>query len=276
MKLLRHPIRSVREPFGLAGVIVACVALVAALGGGAYAASGGLTGKQKKEVEKIAKTYAGKPGANGAAGPAGPAGAPGAKGDTGVKGDAGSPGEKGTSGNPGTPGEDGKSVEALAIEPGEEGCEGNGGATLEAEESGEPHEICNGSPWTVGSLPPGKTEMGTWAVGNTTSAEEFVLTPISFSVPLSAELSSTSVHYVFAGHEEFEGVDLGPAVNCHGSVENPSAPAGMLCLYVNGKIRTFLERVVPLGPGGVVLEFNATEGAGARAFGSWAVTAPTS
>ena len=65
MKRLRHPIRAIREPFGTAGLIVACVALVLALTGAAFAAAG-LTGKQKKEVEKIAKKYAGKPGAAGA------------------------------------------------------------------------------------------------------------------------------------------------------------------------------------------------------------------
>ena len=51
-----------RSQFGTAGLVVAIVALIAALAGGAYAASGGLTGKQKKEVTKIAKQNAGKPG----------------------------------------------------------------------------------------------------------------------------------------------------------------------------------------------------------------------
>jgi hypothetical protein len=77
--------------------------LVVALGGGAYAASGGLTGKQKKEVEKIAKSVS-KPGKTGAAGPAGPAGAAGAKGDAGTAGTAGTNGVNGTNGANGTTG----------------------------------------------------------------------------------------------------------------------------------------------------------------------------
>ena len=64
---LRHPINSIREPFGKAGLIVGVIALVFAMLGGAYAASA-LSGKQKKEVEKIAKKFVGKPGAPGANG----------------------------------------------------------------------------------------------------------------------------------------------------------------------------------------------------------------
>jgi hypothetical protein len=94
-------ISRIHGKLGTAGFIISIVALVAALGGGAYAASGGLTGKQKKEVEKIAKKYAGKPGATGAAGPAGPAGA---KGDVGAAGAAGTDGTNGTNGTNGTDG----------------------------------------------------------------------------------------------------------------------------------------------------------------------------
>jgi hypothetical protein len=103
MSRLRHPIRAIREPFGKAGLIVACLALVFAMAGGAFAAKGALTGKQKKEVEKIAKKYAGAPGPAGAAGaqgPAGPAGPAGAKGETGAAG----------TGSAGAPGANGKTV----------------------------------------------------------------------------------------------------------------------------------------------------------------------
>ena len=64
---------------GTAGLLVAIVALVFAMVGGAYAAKGALTGKQKKEVTKIAKKYAGKPGAQGPQGPAGLVGPKGAQ-----------------------------------------------------------------------------------------------------------------------------------------------------------------------------------------------------
>lgn len=85
------------------------IAIVLALAGGAIAASGALTGKQKKEVKKIAKQFAGKPGAEG---PRGPEGQQGAKGEPGAKGDPGTPGEPGTPGTDGTDGEDGLCSEA--------------------------------------------------------------------------------------------------------------------------------------------------------------------
>jgi hypothetical protein len=100
---LRHPIRSIREPFGKAGLIVAMIALVMALVGGAYAA-GGLTKSQEKQVKKIAKKYAGKPGPAGATGPAGPAGPAGPKGDAGAKGEQGIQGIQGEPGQDGTTG----------------------------------------------------------------------------------------------------------------------------------------------------------------------------
>ena len=82
--------RRLKEPFGKAGLTVAVVALVFAMLGGAYAASGGLNGKQKKEVKKIAKQFAGKNGADGA---------PGANGTNGTNGTGGANGANGTNGN---------------------------------------------------------------------------------------------------------------------------------------------------------------------------------
>jgi hypothetical protein len=102
MKRLRHPIRAIREPFGTAGLIVAMIALVAALGGTALAASK-LNSTQKKEVEKIAKKYAGKPGAAGATGPAGAAGSAGPAGAAGKNGAPGTNGTDGTDGKEGSP-----------------------------------------------------------------------------------------------------------------------------------------------------------------------------
>jgi Collagen triple helix repeat (20 copies) len=111
MSRLRHPVRSLKEPFGKAGLTVAILALVLAMVGGAYAASA-LTGKQKKEVEKIAKKYAGKPGAPGANGVNGSNGAPGAKGE------AGAPGANGTNGT------NGQSVAVTSEAPGVNCIEG--------------------------------------------------------------------------------------------------------------------------------------------------------
>jgi hypothetical protein len=128
-------ISRVHQKLGTAGFVISIIALVAALGGGAYAASGGLSGKQKKEVEKIARKVAGKPG------PQGPAGTPGT---AGPKGDAGAVGAEGKQGPEGKPGADG--------EPGEEG-----------------------SPWTLGGvLPKGATETGVWSASGLEGAEVLV------------------------------------------------------------------------------------------------------
>jgi len=93
--------RRIREKFSPAALTLSVIAVVLALVGGAFAAGGGLTGKQKKEVKKIAKTFAGKPGAEGKAGPEGPVGA---KGEPGAKGDPGAPGAEGPEGPEGPPG----------------------------------------------------------------------------------------------------------------------------------------------------------------------------
>jgi hypothetical protein len=225
-----------QDRVGTAGLIVAIVALVLALGGGAYAASGALTSKQKKEVEKIAKKYAGKPGVAGATGPAGAAGG---------KGDAGSNGNTGPEGKQGPEGKRGPE--------GEEGLEG--------------------SPWIVGSLPSGKTEMGTWSFGEAAAAG-VQYAPVSFSVPLGVG-STVAVHYVnAAGNEEEEGeVKREPATHCLGTNVDPSAPSGTLCLYESFKADTFFEGALSQGPAGEVLYFISTA-AGANARGSWAVTAP--
>jgi hypothetical protein len=54
-------ISRIHSKLGTAGLVVALVALVVALTGVAFAASG-LNSKQKKEVKKIAKQFAGKQG----------------------------------------------------------------------------------------------------------------------------------------------------------------------------------------------------------------------
>lgn len=205
MKLLKHPVRSIREPFGTAGLLVAILALVLATTGAALAA-GALTGKQKKEVTKIAKKYAGKPGAPGATGPAGPVGPAGPKGDTGAKGDKGDQGEKGAKGDKGEPGEDGET-----------------GFTS--------------------TLPAGETETGTWAF-TTPAPENPIKVPISFSIPLAAPLDGDHVHLVNADGSsevvlneetsELENVTptgCGVALTPAGTVEAPKAAPGNLCVY---------------------------------------------
>jgi hypothetical protein len=248
---------------GTAGFIISIVALVAALGGGAYAASGGLSGKQKKEVEKIAKKSAGKPGANGAAGatgPAGPAGAPGAKGADGAAGTSGA------------------GVTTKTIAPGVK-CPAGGTEITSA--SGTTF-ACNGEegePGTTGfaaQLPSGETETGSWSIGKFTEEQEKSFTqtyaPISFPFPLQ-DVTGYLFEYVKAG---------GPVTaNCKGTSETPTAEPGYLCIYeavgegvtFNGSTRSPGSEAEEEAPGktGAVLLFSIPK-KGGFAYGTWAVT----
>lgn len=170
----------IHDKLGSAGLIVAIIALVFAMVGGAYAASDDNSGatvsakkskKKKKskgvtpaQVRKIAKQEA-KKFANSNPGPQGPQGVPGAQGAKGDKGDTGSKGDDGEDGATG------KSVEV--VNESAPGCPGEEGVIYEVEGSGTETEVCNGeegatgptgptgSPWTVGGmLPEGVTETG--------------------------------------------------------------------------------------------------------------------
>ena len=209
MKRLRRPVSAIREPFGTAGLILACVALIAALTGGAYAASGGLTSQQTKEVKKIAKKFAGK---RGAAGPAGPQGSPGAVGGN---------GKDGLNGTNGVSGDNGKSVLAADEATGTSKCEGRGGASFEVEGSGTKHYACNGeegSPWTAGgALPAGESEIGVY--GGVSELNQFVALPISFN--LAVEPAPEPIF-----------VEGASEVGCPGIIAGvPTADPGKLCVY---------------------------------------------
>lgn len=256
MKLLRHPVRAIREPFGTAGLIVACIALIAALAGGAYAASG-LNGKQKKEVKKIAKSFQGS-------GPQGPAGAAGPQGTAGTNGKDGG---AGTNGKDGTNGTNGASVTTTPIEPFEE-CGEQEGVMLHSGITETP--ICNGEAGENGqtgfteSLPPGKTETGMWGIQGTqeiadASPDESLSTFGSFNIPLA---SAATAH--------FEG-EPGFATNCPGSSASPTANSGHLCVYGFIFGLTFSE--IQSTPQGFALKFALEVGNEFHVGqGTWAVT----
>jgi hypothetical protein len=265
MKRLRHPIRAIREPFGTAGLIVACVALVAALGGTALAAAK-LNSTQKKEVEKIAKKFAGKPGANGANGTNG---SPGAKGDIGAAGVAGAAGTSVT-------------ITPLSAP----NCNGQAGAkfTVGAQEA----KACNGKDGQTGftkTLPHEETETGTLSLTQEEGAVMFA--QLSFPIPLAAGLDSSHVHLVTVTSGLSE---------CPGTGAAPAAEPGNLCIYQESKsglktdgphAEVFAEIFVPASGGpplfGGIAGAGTTgagvsflgEGTGLRSFvGTWAVTAP--
>jgi hypothetical protein len=277
MNRLRHPIRAIREPFGTAGLIIACIALVAALGGSALAATGALTGKQKKEVAKIAKKEAKK---FATAGPQGPAGTNGASGASGKDGAAG--------------------------KEGPEGKEGPQGPTGEAGMCSEGNPEC--------TLPEGAMLTGIWSAAaggedSSTTYAEADLATISFPLRVfpaptalyqfqfgaytiglklkdgGASIYETNFPPAFPSEEEFLNAQAAYEEACGGNFEEPLAASGFLCIYPGpeegvlkgpGPSNTTLEAAHEFG---IALPFkfeakssNASEvGTAARIRGSWAV-----
>lgn len=234
--------------------VMAFVALVFAITGGAFAATGGggshatLTASSAKAKPK-AKTGprgpagpAGKNGTNGAPGEKGATGATGPAGPTGGTGPQGNPGNAGTNGEngkEGTPGTNGKGVISTSFEgtnePAGEPCKKDGGDTVEVEGTGKKSYVCNGS--AAGSpetLPEGKTETGAYnarfegeLIGN--SEEISVTDPISFNIPLA--VPPRTFNYITEAEQE-ASPKTGPAAKeCPGTVEEPEAEAGVLCFY---------------------------------------------
>jgi hypothetical protein len=238
----------IHDKLGTAGLIVAVVALVAALGGTAIAAVG-LTGKQKKEVKKIAKKFAGKQG------PAGPQGPPGAT------------GKDGSPGGQGPAGKNGKSVISGVETPG--GNCSDGGYWFEIEGSGSKDYVCNGGAGSGGggsTLGAGETIMGLWSF-STQNIRPYATISYPLQVPPGAY---SNVVWVGVGETE--------PTNCPGTVEEPKAAPGVLCVYAEQLVDTefsFPEFVFTSSAAGVTLEFSAEPGDESRGRGSWALTAAT-
>lgn len=286
MKRLRHPIRSITEPYGRAGLLVAVLALVLATTGAAFAATG-LNGKQKKQVTAIAKKYAGENGAPGATGPQGPKGDTGATGPQGPKGDTGatgSQGPKGDTGNAGTPGTAGESVtissytgpecETASGESGAKFTNGTGTAYACNGENGTGGGGGSGLPATLGT---GETETGTWSFSTPLETKLYEAVA-SFPVQLAAPVAEANEHMINSEGEEVGTGKTGAEVGCSGSAEEPTAEEGNLCVYTQFAIEAeFLGWGVSSKVGAFAL-FETTA-AGPPPFGiglmqgGWAVTA---
>jgi hypothetical protein len=265
-----------------AGTVVAVVALVFAMTGGAFAVTskgGGSSAivakkKSKKLVVKGIPGPRGPAGPAGSAGPAGPAGAKGENGAPGTPGKNGEPGAAGKNGEPGAPGAAGKSV--LASEAGAE-CK-EGGTKFEVEGSKKSEHVCNGEAAAGGGypefLPEGKSEQGTIIISgfNNTFIGPAGATSISFVIPLAKALSNSGclekkapcqVHYIPAK-------TTAPA-GCSGTVTAPKAESGNLCIFAS-----FEQNV--LTPGGELPTFIAispeTESEGASKSGAGILIRP--
>jgi hypothetical protein len=180
--------------------VIATLALVFAMTGGAYAAKHYLITSTKQISPKVLKALKGKPGANGAQGPAGSAGA---TGPAGAPGPAGGPGPAGA------------------------GAAGPAGPAGAAGVAGPPGPF-------VKTLPKGATLTGDWSLSQLTSSETFVSTGVSFGIPLA---EAPVPRLVRADAKEL--AVIGGAVtevtptNCLGSVAEPKANPGNLCVYLH-------------------------------------------
>jgi hypothetical protein len=298
--------QTVRKHLSYANV-VATLAVVFAMSGGAYAVSGqggsgsveGMPAKASAlraqlgtpqatgAKKKKAASLRGSAGPRGAAGPAGPAGAQGPAGPAGpvgAKGETGTAGTNGTNGTNGEKGISGESVTVSEIKVGEAGCSKLGGSKFAV--GGKEATACNGKNGQTGfteTLPSGKTETGTW--GYITKEKEIFI-PISFPIPLEGnplkedgceepEATRTKpcqVHFIAQG-EKVKG--------CEGYVGGvPTAEPGNLCVYAGfehgGLPYVFFDNDEgfaggPFGGSGVILGAAGVEGVGS---GAWAVTAP--
>lgn len=298
----------IRNQIGTAGLIVAVVALVVALSGGAYAATNATdSGKRNhkkakknkkkkskgvsvKQVRKIAKQEA-KKFANSNPGPVGPVGLPGAPGPKGDKGDKGDDGDNGSNGTNGT--------SAVATPYTGAECEGASGESgIEVTSAGAPQYVCNGAEGTFD--PNGFTQTGFYGVVDSAYVEgpidlgpgsmaegESANLPISFPISLEAEPG-----FVFVpGEKTVVGGAYGSdeAEGCPGVVGGvPQAEEGTLCVYgfaarYGGFANFESAAVTALNPSteggdegvsqsGAILELNCAGLGGCYARGLWAVT----
>ncbi len=285
--------------------VVATLALVFAMTGGAYAAGRYLITSTKQINPKVLKQLHGQAGA---AGKEGAAGAPGKEGTTGKEGAAGKEGTAGSDGASGT------SATTESFTGKAHGCE-EGGVIVK---SASPEAVVcdgkagkNGTTGFTETLPPGKTETGAWAFGPYNESAlpggsaANIDVPISFAIPLASSLTirqggctavggvmpeECRVHYInaqdkeVARGEEFELLELAPT-QCPGSAAEPQATRGNLCVYARAEgfikgtgsndIFSFANSVGASTAGAILVVHVKGEGAGVEpeGYGSWAVTA---
>jgi hypothetical protein len=159
-----------------------------------------------------------------------------------------------------------KQVDALELPSGPQGPKGDQGVQGPP---GDPGPFVN-------AVPPGSTLRGTWVVADTAAA--------------AGEASESSVEFPFALASaptvHFIGDATSPPAECPGSVSDPQAAAGHLCVYqstvhVNVTGTAIFNPLVDTASGaakssrfGFSMRTTSSGNGALRTTGSWAVTAP--
>jgi hypothetical protein len=206
--------------------LIATLALLFAMTGGAYAASKYLITSTKQISPKVLKSLkgangkagaAGANGANGAQGAQGPGGAAGSKGETGAAGANGANGAQGLAGAAGATGPPGPFTATLPSKKTETGAwtaSVAGGLSLCVPEAANQPTVTPTS---------GACETG---YNLSVAGAGFALSTISFTFPLAGALDATHVHYI--------GGSATANAECPGTPEEPEAKPGNLCVYQGG------------------------------------------
>jgi hypothetical protein len=271
---------AIRRRFNATG-LVAVLALVFAMSGGAYAASRFVITSTKQISPKVLKQLQGKAGAAGATGAQGPAGPAGPTGPAG----AGGAGPQGPAGNAGA---NGASVTSKTLAKGEGGCKEGGSEFTSA--SGKT-AACNGEKGKEGtfggqSLPAGKTLTGTWAASSYAEAkfpEEgygVVVASVSFALPVTPALQGSQTYIGFEEGENEEESKWAPAIKehkCKGDARKPGAAEGNLCVFGENEgnllgTPNFISGNNEATPGFTIYDYGKAKGA-ILMDGTWAVTA---
>ncbi len=249
--------------------VIATLALVFAMTGGAFAAGHYLITSTKQISPKVLKALAGKNGASGA---------PGAQGSQGPAGPAGPSGPAGKEGGVGANGANGTSVTTSESKSKMGPCKEGGSAFTAGSAT---TYACNGEKGREGTfggstLPEGKTLTGNFAASGygATGVPEgepgYASAAISFAVPLSAVPSPSDVHFV--------KVSETPPAECATANREyePAAAPGNLCIFVTSTENAFDGGDYPGAHANASgFSFTAfTEAKGAIFIeGTWAVTA---
>ncbi len=178
------------------------LALVFMMTGGAYAAKRYVITSTKQIKPSVLKQLEGKTGPAGPGGPAGPAGPAGPVGPGGAAGKEGAPGKEGEEGAPGKEGKE-------------------------------------GSPWTLnGVVPKGVTLTGEWNVSAPTVGSEVATKTVTNSVSFDLRFAEApQPHYIRATgrepiyNETKKEEEEVTSTACTGSVKEPKANPGTLCVY---------------------------------------------